>query len=253
MGVLAAMLTLWGWPAHGGPRYVHMPGGRFASALAAPDGRAATVLLRPFWMRAEPVTNAEFLAFVRSHPEWRRGRVFALFAGPHYLASWAGALRLGPQAPPDAPVTEVSWFAARAYCASEGATLPTWYQWEYAAAADTSRRDARAEPARNAAILAAVMASTGQPPGMVGCNAPNVYGVSDLNRLLWEWTEDYAAMFPSADARNPGTGASLALCGGSALAFHDRTQYALIMRVAALAALQPSGDAPRVGFRCVRD
>ena len=92
-------------------------------------------------------------------------------------------------------------------------------------------------------------------PGWTGAESGGVRlrGVHDLNRLLWEWTADYAAMFPNADSRVPGGVASLALCGGSALAFADKNQYALMMRVAALSALKPVDSAPRVGFRCVRD
>ena len=232
--------------------YVNIPGGVFVSTLAI-DGAAARIAVKPFAMRVEPVTNAEYLDFVRTHPEWQRGRVPPLFAGPQYLAAWPGALTPGPEVRPDQPVTNVSWFAARAFCTSEQARLPTWYEWEYVAAADVMRRDARRDPARNQGILDAIQAATGGRPGRIGQRPGDAYGVRDLNRLLWEWTGDYAAMFPNADARVPGAGASLALCGGSALAFADKNQFALMMRVAALTALKPAADAPRVGFRCVRD
>ena len=52
----------------------------------------------------------------------------------------------GREARPDQPVTRVSWFAARAYCEAAGARLPTWYEWEFAAAADEHRPDARSDP-----------------------------------------------------------------------------------------------------------
>lgn len=235
-----------------GADYVRVPSGSLVSALAA-DRAAPVVAIAPFAMRVEPVTNDEYLAFVRQHPEWRRGQVSSLLAGPQYLAVWQGALLPGAHARPRQPVTDVSWFAARAFCDSEHARLPTWYEWEYVAAADAVRRDARRDPARNQALLSAVLSSTGELPGVIGQHPANVYGVRDINRLLWEWTADYAAMFANADTRVPGAGAVLALCGGSALAFADKNQYALIMRVAALTALQPADAAPRVGFRCVRE
>ena len=250
IGLLLAMLAT--APTVAAADYVAIPGGVFVSALAV-DGTAARIAIEPFAMRAEPVTNAEFLDFVRMHPVWQRGQVSPLFAGPQYLAAWQGPLTPGPKARPDQPVTGVSWFAARAYCASERARLPTWYEWESVAAADATRRDARRDPARNQDILDAIQESTGERPGAIGRHRANVWGVRDLNRLLWEWTGDYAAMFPDADARVAGAGPSLALCGGSALAFADKNQFALMMRVAALVALKPADAAPRVGFRCVRD
>ncbi|EQD59859.1 secreted protein containing Sulphatase-modifying factor domain protein [mine drainage metagenome] len=250
VGLLLALLAT--APAIAAANYVAIPGGVFVSALAL-DGAAARILIKPFAMRIEPVTNAEFLGFARTHPEWQRGQVSPLFAGPQYLAAWQGPLTLGPDARPEQPVTSVSWFAARAFCASEQARLPTWYEWESVAAADATRRDARQDPARNQDILDAIQAATGHRPGRIGQRPADVWGVRDLNRLLWEWTGDYAAMFPNADARVAGAGPSLALCGGSALAFADKNQYALMMRVAALTALKPADDAPRVGFRCVRD
>ncbi len=250
IGLLLALLAT--APAVAAADYVAIPGGVFVSALAL-DGAAARIAIEPFAMRAEPVTNAEFLDFVRMHPEWQRGQVSPLFAGPQYLAAWQGPLTLGPDARPEQPVTDVSWFAARAFCASEQARLPSWYEWEYVAAADATRRDARQDPARNQDILDAIQGSTGARPGAIGQHPADVWGVRDLNRLLWEWTGDYAAMFPNADARVAGAGPSLALCGGSALAFADKNQFALMMRVAALTALKPADAAPRVGFRCVRD
>lgn len=252
MGVGLLLVLLATAPAVAAADYVNIPGGVFVSALAI-DGAAARIAIKPFAMRVEPVTNAEYLDFVRTHAEWQRGQVPPLFAGPQYLAAWQGPLTPGPAALPEQPVTSVSWFAARAFCASEQARLPTWYEWEYVAATDTTRHDARQDPARNQGILNAIQAATGHRPGRIGQRPADVWGVRDLNRLLWEWTGDYAAMFPNADARVPGAGASLALCGGSALAFADKNQYALMMRVAALTALKPAADAPRVGFRCVRD
>jgi sulfatase modifying factor 1 len=232
--------------------YVRIPAGQFESALAIAS-HAANLRLAAFSMRSEPVTNAEFLAFVRQHPEWQRGQVPSLLAGTSYLSQWQGPLEPGESILPDQPVTQVSWFAARAYCGSEQARLPNWYEWEYVSAADATRAEARRDPLRNQDLLSAIQGASGNLPGVIGTRPANVYGVRDLNRLLWEWTGDYAAMFPNPDARVPGSVANLALCGGSALAFADKNQYALMMRVAALTALRPADTASRVGFRCVRD
>ena len=85
---------------------------------------------------------------------WRRDRVAGIFAEQRYLSHWQSPVELGPRAQPQQPVVWVSWFAANAYCESLGARLPTWSEWEYAAAADETRKDARKDPAWRERILA---------------------------------------------------------------------------------------------------
>ena len=238
--------------AHASAQYRPLPAAAFRSALAI-DGVAARIELPAFTMRTEPVTVGEFAIFLARYPQWRRDRILPFYANADYLRDWQTPIVAGPGFADRQPVTEISWFAARAYCASEHARLPRWYEWEYAAAADSTRRDARNDPQRNQRLLADILRSGGQAPQPIGMQAANVYGIADLGSLVWEWTEDYAAMFPNADARVAGSGPVLALCGGSALAFADKNEYALMLRVAALTALKPVDASPHVGFRCVRD
>ena len=53
------------------------------------------VLVPAFEIERTPVTNAQFLAFVRSAPRWQRGTTPLLFADESYLAHWAGPLDHG--------------------------------------------------------------------------------------------------------------------------------------------------------------
>ena len=135
--------------------YRPLPGGVFRSVLPA-DGKQAPALVAPFQMRATLVSNGEFRDFVASSPEWRRGKVAGVLAGvlagPAYLSGWRTADDPG-ELDARAPVTQVSWHAAAAYCASEKARLPRWYEWEYAAAADPIRADARDDPEWLSTIL----------------------------------------------------------------------------------------------------
>ena len=92
---------------------VLIPAGSYAPLLRMKD-EPERVAVAAYWLDARPVTNAEFLDFVRANPQWRRSRVSPLFADRTYLGDWAGDLELGPNAPAAAPVVRVSWFAARA-------------------------------------------------------------------------------------------------------------------------------------------
>ena len=109
-------------------------------------GPARRVSVPAFWLATHAVTNAEYLEFVREHPEWRRSRARGLFVDDGYLRHWRGDLDLGDPALAESPVVNVSWFAARAYCASRGHQLPTVDQWEYAASASERAADATGDP-----------------------------------------------------------------------------------------------------------
>lgn len=251
--LLAAALSVAASCALADARYVEVPGGSLRSAIKLADDTNDARVVAPFLMRERLVTNAEFLAFVSAESRWRRDRVAGLFATPGYLSHWAGPLDLGPDAPRDEPVARISWFAARAYCASERARLPQWIEWEYAAAADEKHRDARDDSARQARLLANLMTTFGTPHMTPVRQRPNVYGLYGMHSLTGEWVDDYAALFAQTDTRNPGDNNELRLCGGAALAFIDRTDYTLMMRVAALSALKPADSSRSVGFRCVKD
>ncbi len=74
--------------------YAAVPGAAFSSALRYEDA-AQGAKVAPFMLMRRPVTNADFLNFVRAHPEWQRGRAPVALAEPRYLSHWGGALDLG--------------------------------------------------------------------------------------------------------------------------------------------------------------
>ena len=230
-------------------RYVAIPSGTYQSVLAYED-TGGKVTLKPFGLMRRPVTNAEFLEFVRKNPQWQRGKAPVLFAESRYLQSWAGPLQLGPKLKPQQPVVEVSWFAADAYCQSIGARLPTWSEWEYVAAADEKRRDARKDPAWRERILAWYSRPSNAPLSVVGATPANAYGVQDMHGLVWEWTEDYASMLVSGDSREQKSQDRLKFCGAGAISMDDRENYAVLMRVAMLSALEADDITANLGFRC---
>jgi sulfatase modifying factor 1 len=232
--------------------WARLPGtASFASVLKYEDSDGK-VAVRPFALMTRPVTNAQFLAFVTAHPEWRRDRVPVIFAEPRYLEHWATPLSFDTSAA-DQPVTRISWFAAQAYCEAQQARLPTWSEWEYAAAADETRDDARRDPAWRERILAWYAKPSGTTLANVGAGRPNRYGVHDLHGLVWEWVEDYAAMLVSADNRQQADPDLMKFCGAGALSTDDREHYAVLMRIAMLSALEADDTTGNLGFRCARD
>ena len=232
--------------------YVTIPGGVFQSALRYEDLKDG-VRVAPYQLMRTPVANEQFLTFVKAHAAWQRDRVAPVFAESRFLAQWQGPLELGPQALPQQPVTWVSWFAARAYCEAEGARLPSWSEWEYAAAADETRADARNDPAWREWILDWYSRPSTSALPRVGLQAPDVHGVQDLHGLIWEWTGDFSALLVSGDNRNQGDADETQFCGAGAISMQDNDNYAVMMRVAMLSALKGSDVTGNLGFRCAKD
>jgi sulfatase modifying factor 1 len=238
----------------GGGGFIKLPGGPFRSALRYEDNKGLQQVA-PFELMKRPVTNGEFLAFTRIHPQWRRDRVASVFAESRYLSQWVGpdVLGNGMNAAPEQPVTWVSWFAAKAYCEAQGASLPTWQQWEYAASADESRRDARGDPAWRERILSWYSRPSSSALPRAGLQAANAYGIQDLHGLVWEWTDDYSALLVSGDNRNQGDADLSKFCGAGSIAMNDRENYAVLMRVAMLSSLEGADATSSMGFRCARN
>lgn len=236
----------------GSAGYAKLPGGSFRTALKYEDLKGP-VRIDPFVLMRTPVTNGEFLDFVKQHPQWRRDRVASVLAEPRYLSHWAGPATLGATALPQQPVVQMSWFAAQAYCEAQGARLPTWLEWEYAAAADETRRDARKDPAWRERILSWYSKPSSQALHRAGLQSPNVYGVQDLHGLVWEWTEDFSSLLVAGDNRNQGDADNAKFCGAGALSMDDRDNYAVLMRVAMLSSLEARDTTANLGFRCAKD
>jgi formylglycine-generating enzyme required for sulfatase activity len=246
--LLTALLVLVASVAAGADRAAIGPG-KFESVL--PPGPGITSMeVRRFLLDRKPVTNAQFLAFVRAHAAWRRDRAPQLLADSQYLAHWRGPLDPGPAAGSSQPVTHVSWFAAKAYCEAQGARLPNWYEWEYAAAASETSPDARRDPAWRQRILDWYARPSTAGLADVGASPPNYYGVFDLHGLVWEWVLDYNALLVSSDSREQGGADRAKFCGEGALSAKDRENYAVLMRIAYLSSLEANYTTANLGFRC---
>ncbi len=232
--------------------FVRVPGGVFRSALPVAKGQYETKVA-PFELQARPVTNAQFLSFVAAHPEWGREQVPAVLADREYLSHWAGARKLSNPPQGVQPVTRVSWFAAQAYCEAQGARLPGWYEWEFAAAASTTTPDARAAAAWRQEILDWYAKPASGDLAAVGQRPANVFGVKDLHGLVWEWVEDAGSLMAGEDSRAAGDPELAKFCGSGALTLEQKENYAVLMRIALLSSLRASDTTRSLGFRCARD
>jgi len=208
------------------------------------SGNTFPVVVKPFRLQQHPVTNAEYLQFVLAHPEWQRSKVASLYATTEYLSHWASSTTLGERASQQ-PVTRVSWFAAQAYCESIRSRLPTWYEWELAAAASETIKDARSSEEWRQRILDWYATPAHDPLNEVMSTKPDIYGIYDLHRLIWEWVLDFNALMDNGEAQK--------FCGGGALNLQQKENFAVLMRVAMLSSLHATDTSRTVGFRCAQD
>ena len=146
-----------------------------------------------FLLGSRAVTNADFLRFVSVHAEWRRSQVPGIAADSTYLRHWAGDVALGALAPANAPVVNVSWFAAVAYAEWAGARLPTAVEWERA-------------------IALGVVSDPGSRVGP---------------ETVWAWVDDFNGVITSGESRADAGPDNGLFCAAGALRAADPTDYGL--------------------------
>lgn len=202
---------------------------------------AEKVRIGRFALDREEVSRADFLAFVKSNPEWRKSAVTRQNANRSYLADWTSDLDAGAEL--ERPVTSVSWFAADAYCKAQGRRLPSVDEWEFAAAAG--------EPAffnRLIRIYAERAVSSRKP---VSTGFRNIYGVRGLHDRAWEWTSDFK---PEADPHHDHAAMKghvhTMSCASSAIGAANPDNYPAFMRYAVRAGLDRRSTMSTLGFRC---
>lgn len=187
-----------------------------------------------------PVTNEQFLSFVRKNPEWRRSKVPKLFADKGYLSHWKSDLSF-PKEASQQPVVWISWFAAKAYCEWRNMRLPTISEWEYFS--DLQNSEYESEILKWYSVPTNTLAKVGQ-------GAPNKFGVQDTWGLIWEWVDDFSSVIMSGDSR--GVVSESFFCGAASLKAKDPSQYAAFLRFAFRSSLQASYGTSSLGFRCVQ-
>ncbi len=233
------------------PGMVYIPGDKFEpfdtsakSAKEKPE-KKPTVFIGSFLLDVYPITNRDYLKFVKGRAEWRKTKVKRIFADTHYLQGWASDLNIG-NLNLKSPVTQVSWFAATAYCASINKDLPTTNQLEFALL-DSGRSQNE--------IKQKILAWYGEPNRqklpLVGADGPNGYGVHDLAALVWEWTQDFGSFLSTSDSRENGKDGNLFCGNGSQLG--NAADYAAFMRYSFRASLKANYTTANLGFRCAKE
>lgn len=216
-------------------------------------GRDSTVVeVKDFDLDIYPVTNEQYMDFVKKYPEWQKSNAKKIFADGMYLRNWKNDLELNDDAHLNSPVTYVSWFAAKAYCDCLGKRLPTMDEWEYAAMSDETVKDARIKKSYNEKILSWYEAPRSNE-NYIGQNPKNYWGVHDLHGLVWEWTSDFNSVLLSGESRRDNETDNTLFCGSASLGATDLMNYAAFMRYAFRGSIKANYAIKNLGFRCAKD
>jgi sulfatase modifying factor 1 len=175
---------------------VLIPGGEFimGSGLDRDHGPAHRVAIRSFLIDKVQVTNARYVGFCQA-------------TGHRLPAFWGiDKFRSGPGYP-DHPVVGVSWRDANDYAAWCGKRLPTEAEWEYAARGGLVGKNYPHGDTLDPSHGNWIRSGLGGPVA-VGSDAPNGYGLYDMQGNVVEWVWDlydpyYYAVSPRVDPRGP--------------------------------------------------
>lgn len=231
---------------------VEVPTGEHRPLFVLPN-EPKTIPVARFALDKFPVTNGDFMEFVRANPRWRRSAVKRLFADQNYLKHWSGDLELNDASKTNQPVVWVSWFAAKAFAQWKGRRLPTVAEWEYAAAASPTRVDGDNDPEFQRALRHWYTTPSPSELARVGAGLPTCQGVFDLHGLVWEWTSDFNSAIVTGDARGD-TGLDRQLfCGAGSAGAKDPANFPAFMRYGFRSSLKADYTVHNLGFRCAKD
>jgi formylglycine-generating enzyme required for sulfatase activity len=216
-----------------------------------------TVSLDSFYLDKYEVTNAQFKKFTDRNPQWRRDRIPARYQNGNYLKHWSG--NDYPKEQARHPVTNVSWYAAVAFCQAERKRLPTEAEWEYASRGGLSGKEFPWGDEPVDKTRANYLGSGIKGTAPVGSYPANGYGLFDMTGNVWEFMADEWGAYPATAQTNPVAGGNLfpdnsfdAVTTRRVIRGGSWGGSPINLRVAYRDSHPPEGAREFVGFRCAK-
>jgi len=209
---------------------VAIPGGRFLMGKSD-DGESSPAHVadvKPFLIDRDPVTTAQFAAFLRSS---------------NRVSQWNGSAAPNFS---NQPATRVTWDEAAAYCLAGGKRLPSEVEWEFAARGTDGRLYPWGE-AFDPAAVNSFEAGLGrsEPVGSRPLNQ-SPFHVRDMSGNVWQWCADDYRPYEGHRSEFTIPSQAKAIRGGSfQSAKNNVTAVARNLEL-------PSTRSPVIGFRCAK-
>ena len=217
-----------------------------------PTHPAHSVTLGRFFLDKYEVTNQKFRQFVEKHPQWSipQARGVKGKADHNYLRHWDGG-KAPVFATATHPVIYVSWFAAHAYCESQGKRLPTEAEWEKSVRAGTTSIHAFGSSVVALQKHAWFYFNSAKSTHPVQSKEPNPWGFYHLNGNVWEWVNDgydegYYQVSPKNNPMGPKSSLWKVIRGGG---WYDGPKRLLSV---SRDYVRPEYAVEDIGFRCAQ-
>ncbi|MFA0813695.1 formylglycine-generating enzyme family protein [Microbulbifer epialgicus] len=226
---------------------VYIPGGRYQSLF---KDSSEPPIVRPFLLDRYAVTNHQYYQFIQKNPKWRKENIKSVFSDENYLR------HMDPkemESLAETPVTNVSWFSARAYCKSVGKRLPSLEEWEYVAIASDTKINGRNDPKYSQQILEWYSKPVNGGLPNVKDTPANYWGVHGMHGVVWELVNNFNTTLVTGESRGDTQLELSMFCGAGAASSVDPSDYAAFMRYALRSSYQATYTMRSLGFRCARD
>ncbi len=215
------------------------------------------VMVESYYIDKLLVSNDDFTAFTTANPEWSKQNVKSLFADTQYLHHFPNITvsEVAERSPTwlSQPVTNVSWFAARAYCKALDKRLPALDEWEYAARASRTEVDASHNAEHLSRILSWYSALTSSALPGVSETPTNVWGIQGMHGVVWEMVNDFNSVLITGESRGDTQLERELFCGAGAASSSNPSDYAAFMRYALRSSYEASYTLGSLGFRCAKN
>jgi formylglycine-generating enzyme required for sulfatase activity len=209
-----------------------------------------TITVEPFYIDRYLVTNQQFYQFTKRYPKWDKDNIKPIFSDVNYLKHFSTDImdEIALQ-----PVTNVSWFAARAYCHSLEKRLPTMNEWEYVAKASNDLADGSQDPEYRQEILDWYARPAIEKLPDVYTTQANYWNVYGMHGVVWELVDDFNTSLVTGESRGDTQLDKQLFCGAGAASSIDPGDYVAFMRYAMRSSYSAHYTIESLGFRCAKD
>lgn len=235
------------------PPWVKVEGGTFTMGDDdgfSEEGPEHEVTLSTFYIGRYEVTNSEFCNFLNARGNQMTDSVYWIDIQSEYCLIEPNGNHFVPkEGAENLPVVKVSWYGANAYSRWMGGRLPTEAEWEFAAKGGNSSVGFTYSGSNEPTKIAWYNENAHNKPHEVGQKQANELGIYDMSGNVYEWCNDWFAMYRSAPKTNP-TGPSegrIKVCRGGAWNLPYKH-----LRPAHRGFFLPTERYANIGFRVVR-